>query len=228
MDGINIYVVDDEGVEAPAVVSMFQDHGFDIVDDLYDADIVCFVGGEDVNPKLYKQHIHSHTYYNASRDEYEVEIYNEAVSLGIPMVGICRGGQFLNVMSGGSMWQDVDGHSGTHIARISDTKEEIEVTSVHHQMMDPDWNSNVKILLRAGMSTRKESMSSIESSSYGYSQFPMKGVWTDTEALWYPDSRCLCFQPHPEYGHEPTMNIFFKFLDEYIIAPTLVGTSSAA
>lgn len=225
---MKILVVDDERCEAPMVEAMFKDQGFELVTDIYDADFLCFVGGEDVNPSLYGQRLHATTHYNISRDNFEEEVFNNALSLGIPMVGICRGGQFLNVKSGGKLWQNVDNHnSGQHKALVPSTNEQIMVTSVHHQMMEPDWYSNVEILLRAGESTRKEAMSELTSyMPHAYSQFPGKGSMLDVEACYYPDTRSLCFQPHPEYGHEPTMDIFFEFLKTYIIDK--IGEENAA
>lgn len=230
MKGFNVLIVDDERCEAPMVENLFVSEGFDLVKDIYDADFVVFVGGEDVNPDLYGQRPHSTTHYNMARDHFETEVYEEALSLGIPMVGICRGGQFLNVKSGGKLWQNVDNHNtGQHVAMIPSTGERLQVTSVHHQMMEPDWFSNVEILLRAGESTKKEAMSEISSyMPHAYSQFPAKGSVTDVEACWYPDTRCLCFQPHPEYGHEPTKDIFFEFVKTYIIDKIGVEQDDAA
>lgn len=219
MDGFNVLVVDDEGIEAPAVKKMFKDNGFDLTDDIYDANVVVFVGGEDVHPGLYRQKVHKLTHYNKSRDEYEKEIFNEAFSLGIPMAGICRGGQFLNVMSGGKMWQDVDNHNigGTHKVWVKDWSGDLEVNSVHHQMMEPDWYSDVHILMKAGESTVKHAMAEEGSIlSYPYSQHCSKHTMTDIEALYYPHTRSLCFQPHPEYGHVPTKEVFFYFLSKYV------------
>jgi len=54
------------------------------------------------------------------------------------MVGICRGSQFLTVMSGGRLFQDVSGHAimGTHLIKFKDGSS-LGITSTHHQMMNP-------------------------------------------------------------------------------------------
>jgi len=215
----NIYVVDDDN-EAPAVVDMFMAEGYAIVDDLYDADVVVFVGGEDINPALYSQRKHSTTHFNINRDADEISLYQEAVSLGIPMAGICRGGQLLNVLNGGKLWQDVDHHnSGYHKAyRVGDTTTPITVTSVHHQMMEPDPFSDVIILLTAGESTKLISMSELGSiANTAYARYPALEHQTDVEACFYPSTNCLCFQPHPEYNHKETKDVFFYFLNNYVL-----------
>jgi hypothetical protein len=39
--------------------------------------------------------------------------------------------------------------------------------------------------------------------------------WPDY-AIFYPQTKSLCFQPHPEWGHKGTEDYFFKLLDEYV------------
>ncbi len=66
--------------------------------------LVCFTGGSDVSPELYG-HRNLESGCNKARDEKEVLIFEMAKKHGIPMTGICRGSQFLNVMCGGTMVQ---------------------------------------------------------------------------------------------------------------------------
>jgi GMP synthase-like glutamine amidotransferase len=218
---MEVFIVDDGGREAPSVERMFKDEGFDIVDDIYDASFVVFVGGEDVHPRFYNQKIHPTTSPNEPRDIREIDIYNECFSLGIPMVGICRGGQLLNVMSGGNMYQHCDNHelSGTHkVITFGYEQNEVEVNSVHHQQMVPDWHKDFVLLMKAGNSTFRESMSSADTSfDSKYVNSPATGSFLDIEGLWYPHTRSLCFQPHPEYGHIPTKDLFFFYLNKYIL-----------
>lgn len=100
------------------VQGMFREAGWDITRDFNNADLLCFTGGEDVNPALYGEPCHPYTGFNKQRDAVEKQIFHHAIHEGIPCVGICRGGQFLNVMHGGKLWQHVHGHGlhGTHRA----------------------------------------------------------------------------------------------------------------
>ena len=117
--------------------TMFNNLGFTVVDSIYAAQVLCFTGGADVSPSLYGEDKHPRTSVNAIRDEEEVAIYKFALNRRIPMVGICRGAQFLHIMNGGSLYQDVDNHAiyGTHEAIDILTQEVVDVTSTHHQMM---------------------------------------------------------------------------------------------
>lgn len=170
-------------------------------------DLVLFTGGEDVSPHLYGEpNVASGC--SKSRDDFEIEIFNHFK--GTPMAGICRGGQFLNVMCGGKMYQDVNNHGigGTHKAVLVETGEVFDVTSTHHQMMRPAPHG--KVLVTACLSTVRK-----------YGAFDDQGKpcivvkggdeHEDVEAVQYDN--ILCFQPHPEYNNSGTTRpLFFKLL----------------
>ena len=68
-----------------------------------------FTGGHDVNPKLYGQEKAEHCGETCDiRDRMEAYIFREAIlNQNKPALGICRGIQFLNVLLGGSLYQDI-------------------------------------------------------------------------------------------------------------------------
>lgn len=109
---------------------------FEMVDDIKDAQVVIFTGGEDVDPKLYGAKKHPSTFCNPERDKYETEMF-KMVRKDQLCVGICRGSQFLCVMNGGKLVQDIPGHGiwGTH--EITDGNMMYDITSTHHQMQYP-------------------------------------------------------------------------------------------
>lgn len=110
-----------------------------LVDNLEDADIVIFTGGEDVDPSLYDCEKHYSTMSNIKRDLEEKEIF-EKIHPDQFCIGICRGSQFLCVMNGGLLIQNVNRHAmfGTHqiICRRDDSVR-YDITSTHHQMQYP-------------------------------------------------------------------------------------------
>lgn len=65
-----------------------QNH--ELTDNLEEADIVMFTGGEDVDPSLYGSKRHPTTYSNIHRDLEEKEIF-ERVKPHQLCIGICRG-----------------------------------------------------------------------------------------------------------------------------------------
>lgn len=64
--------------------------GISLVDNVEDADVVLFTGGEDVSPAVYGCKKHHSTYCNPKRDKVEKEIFNKIKENQIAL-GICRG-----------------------------------------------------------------------------------------------------------------------------------------
>lgn len=183
---------------------MFKKRDFETVDDPKDADIICFTGGADVSPHLYGEDIIPGTYCDPDRDEQEEELY-DMFKANKFMVGICRGGQFLNVMNGGRMYQDVDNHTRNHFVYAPDGNKLCEVTSTHHQMMIPHHSGKVMVYGRES-TTRVRQRGTFVGSPFT----------DDIEVVHYPTAKenkgALCFQPHPEYGHKDTEELFFLCL----------------
>lgn len=66
------------------------------------------IGGEDVNPQSYGEKVDPQTNtLMPQRDDFEIELIRECGQRRIPLLGICRGLQILNVVHGGSLYQDL-------------------------------------------------------------------------------------------------------------------------
>ena len=93
---------------------------FDVVEhptELGTDDILLLHGGADISPSLYNHPVHEYTGAGdqpSRRDRTEWALVEQAVKLGVPIIGICRGMQLLCAFAGGSLIQDVDNHSGNH------------------------------------------------------------------------------------------------------------------
>lgn len=197
---------------------MFLKRGWESVTNVRQADLVQFTGGEDVSPQMYKQAKHPTTRNNPQRDKNEVFTFELACISEKPIAGICRGGQFLNVMCGGSMWQDVDNHCGGHIVTDVKTGKEFYATSTHHQMMKPNLKT-AQIVAFAEKSTVKERCDKngkiyrLSQNSRNSSSMNDK----DMEVLFYPTYKVLCFQPHPEFPYQEKLaDWYFEYLDRYL------------
>ncbi len=85
-------------------------------------DGILFTGGGDVHPKHYGEEINGTDPASVEeiRDSTERVIFNRVREKGVPVFGICRGIQSLNVFAGGTLIQDISLHSmkanGTHPA----------------------------------------------------------------------------------------------------------------
>ena len=107
-------------------------------------------GGPDVEPVRYGAEPDPRTGRPArARDAWELALIDAALAAGIPLLGICRGMQLLNVALGGTLVQHIDGHAevvgvfghhpvkpvpGTLYADV--VPEETSVPTYHHQATD--------------------------------------------------------------------------------------------
>jgi gamma-glutamyl-gamma-aminobutyrate hydrolase PuuD len=212
----NVYIVNPN----PEYVAMWKMLGYNTCNTVSKADIVQFTGGEDVSPDLYDQHKHPSTRNNTSRDDKEIEIFEEALHLNKFMVGICRGAQFLHVMSGYPLFQDVEDHIGEH--GVYDEIHDIycTVTSTHHQqmLMPYPYGNDVFVLLSSEMSKKaKHYMSSLNKPTkeldLNFGGVSSCVLMKDVEAVYHRSTRAMCFQPHPEFtGAKSTFEVFSRLL----------------
>ncbi|CAB4871302.1 unannotated protein [freshwater metagenome] len=132
----------------------------ELIDRHLDAvDAIVLAGGSDVDPSLYGAELHPHGEdTDRPRDDYEIPLALRAVERGIPLLGICRGMQILNVALGGTLHQDllVGDRTGFHRPLIGDLENSLHdvqpvsgtlterimspgasaVASHHHQAVD--------------------------------------------------------------------------------------------
>lgn len=171
------------------ITRMFKEEGYEIVSRPWDSDFVCLCGGADVSPELYVKE-NTDSGCNFVKDVVSFGLLAICEKLGIPVIGICRGGQVLNVYNGGEMIQHVDGHaiSGTHNLIVNDV--DYQVTSTHHQVMIPP-----------------DFALAVHRADDG-----------NTEIVEHSNGD-ISFQPHPEYTHKGSecRKLFFSFVDEFFV-----------
>lgn len=166
--------------------------GFTLVEDETEADVLLFTGGVDVNPELYGENIGAYTQRPYSqRDNYEKEMYDYAVSNNKPMIGVCRGNQFLCVMNGGKLVQDST-HPYMHKMITSDGREIITNSMHHQQALLTNVDPNNYILL--GWAERI-SRHHLNGDNVDY-RFPTD--YKEPEVIFWPKTKSIGFQMHPE------------------------------
>ena len=81
------------------------------------ADGIILTGGEDINPLEYNDTINIKVCgpINYSRDTLERKLFDYAFDNKIPLVGVCRGMQMMNVASGGTLYGDIPTEIGTKV-----------------------------------------------------------------------------------------------------------------
>jgi putative glutamine amidotransferase len=74
---------------------------------LDDIDGVLIGGGDDISVELYDRELRLDTRVDPERDALELRVLQVAAERGLPVLGICRGAQMLNVFRGGSLHVDI-------------------------------------------------------------------------------------------------------------------------
>lgn len=64
-------------------------------------------GGSDIGPELYGMKPLTSRQYDLERDRLELKLIERALLSDIPVLGICRGAQLLNVVLGGTLFADI-------------------------------------------------------------------------------------------------------------------------
>ena len=77
------------------------------------ADGVLFTGGVDISPEIYGAENRHSVNVDPGLDNMELEIFAEFYKRKKPILGICRGIQFINVALGGDLIQDIHGETGS-------------------------------------------------------------------------------------------------------------------
>ncbi|HTK44326.1 MAG TPA: gamma-glutamyl-gamma-aminobutyrate hydrolase family protein [Patescibacteria group bacterium] len=83
-----------------------------LADVLAGMDGLLLTGGGDIDPARYSRPNEGSRDIDQARDALEARAWEAASERGVPVLGICRGLQAINVFAGGSLLQDVDGHEG--------------------------------------------------------------------------------------------------------------------
>lgn len=179
---------------------------FQMVDDYLERiDGLLLSGGVDTDPLIWKEEpVPGMGRIDPDRDRFEISLIKKALERELPILGICRGCQILNVAVGGTLIQDLEKQQEkvfkhyqdaprwypTHTVIIEEGtklyqlfgRKEIRVNSVHHQAIK-DVGPGFTVSARA----KDGVVEAIEKEGKGF----VLGVQWHPEAMWEKDSRFL-------------------------------------
>ena len=179
---------------------------------LENADALILSGGSDVSPKFYNcanENLVRTT--DVARDEFEKKILEIALNKKIPVLGVCRGLQFVNVMLGGTLYEDIqtynfDNHTNcNHNILIQDNTIISEITKLKFGNVNSSHHQSVKEIGNGLIVSSKSEDGVVESLE-----------WKDKS----DKSFLLLVQWHPERLEKEnpfSKNIKEKFINEIII-----------
>ena len=97
---------------------------------LQQVDGVLIPGGEDADPKYFNEEVHpTCTVVDPMIDEMDLHVINACLKNNVPLLGICRGHQMINIALGGSLYQDIPSQ---YPNAISHSQEFAEIHPPHH------------------------------------------------------------------------------------------------
>jgi putative glutamine amidotransferase len=134
-------------------------HRFGNAEEIKRCDGLFMTGGEDVHPRFYNKNEYVEQYgltdFDEKRDEFEIELLKQWQESKIPLLGVCRGLQLVNVFLGGTLIPDLPSFGKFNHSRKQkdpryhpvevDPNSQLysivkatsgEVTSIHHQSID--------------------------------------------------------------------------------------------
>lgn len=171
------------------------------IQSINEVNLVVFTGGSDVSPYLYGENKYKECYCDPERDLIEIDLFKKAKGI-IPMFGICRGAQFLCVMTGGKLIQHVSGHHWFHAIQLIDGRK-FGTHGSHHQMMIPDQKS---IVLGWADPPRSQYYFDGNGEQHNYNK--------EVEVVEFPSIKAFGVQYHPEVMDEDTE--CFKYSQELV------------
>ena len=141
-----------EGILAAGGVPIFLPVGLAPKDIVNELDGILMSGGSDISPELFGAAREPELGpVEPIRDEFELELLEVACEAEMPIAGICRGLQILNVHAGGSLFQDIPPHAvrdkppTTRVHKVDIQSGSVleglygsstQVNSLHHQSID--------------------------------------------------------------------------------------------
>ena len=169
-------------------------------------------GGADIDPALYgeeKMDVCGNTF--RFEDEYDMELIKEAVKQNKPVLAICRGMQIMNVLYGGTLYQDIPSQYETQ----QNHSMPADGTITYHPVILEADSHLAEILGRTEVTANTSHHQAVKDLAQG---FKIVGRAPDgiAEAMENEDGSIICMQWHPERMQDMEMyrNLFTYFVNK--------------
>ncbi len=186
------------------------------------ADAFLLWGGTDIHPSYYNQNPNKFSGAPPSpsnRDQWEWKAMQYCKAKGIPIIGVCRGAQFLCAFAGGKLIQHCDGHNNGHHMVLDVYGHYYMASSSHHQMLDVQgtqhelvaWSAPAKSSFYYG-----ETNETPKHIADGLSA----GTFREPEVVFFNSINALAIQGHPEWmpAHDVFVDKTINYVSEYLFS----------
>jgi microsomal dipeptidase-like Zn-dependent dipeptidase/gamma-glutamyl-gamma-aminobutyrate hydrolase PuuD len=176
-------------------------------------------GGGDIYSPLFGEELHpAVTDYNLERDKYDLALIHLATERQMPVLGICRGHQALNVAFGGTLIQDIP--SQIPGSEIVHSQVEARDVATHSVRINPE-SMLYRIVKQTGLPVNSFHHQAVKTVAPGFNAvaFSEDGL---VEAIESEEGKTILgVQWHPETmaaaGNAVMMDTFKYFVDEAIL-----------
>ena len=171
-------------------------------------------GGYDVHPQYFGEEIlRSNVKITPDRDRFELALVRKARDKGIPILGICRGHQLINVAFGGTLYQDIS------LRKEFTLEHKIKQSSrfkKRHQVIIKEGSKLFSILRKKEIEVNTSHHQLIKKIAPGFAASALSKEDGVIEALESPeDNYLLSVQWHPEVSYnEKNSKLLFASLIE--------------
>lgn len=168
---------------------------------LKELDGLILQGGEDVAPETYSETPIGPWPGDRIRDTFEWEILIQAMYLELPIFGICRGCQMLNVYFGGSLYQDIP----TQLPNAAVHKDKIAYDLFRHpiafapgKLLDRIYSETS---VRMVNSIHHQGIKDLASPLEVLAHHPEDGLVEAVQHTGYAEGKIMGIQWHPEFNY---------------------------
>lgn len=196
---------------APIILPLSNDH--EVIDRMSEQlDGLMLSGGNDIHPNTYGEEPYDDLFdLSILRDRVEGRLLDNAIKRNIPVIGICRGMQFINIHNGGTLYQDIVKDLPHALDHELSTKAKTEEHRAHHVHIEKD-SKLYSLVGKDILDTNTHHHQAIKKLGDGL-KIAAKSPDGIVEAIETDDDRFIIgVQGHPESLHqiEPTWEKLFK------------------
>lgn len=176
-------------------------------------DGIIFTGGGDISPLYYGENpIKELGEVDERRDSYEMALFMEAYPTNMPILGICRGCQLINVALGGTLYQDINSQiegSYGHMSKNSATDQVYHMIRIEKESKLYDIFGNDTIAVNSyHHQSVKDLGDGLKATAYSYD-----GIIEAFESI--KKDYIIGVQWHPE-AMVPKRALFTKLFEDFI------------
>jgi putative glutamine amidotransferase len=193
----------------------------DAIDPALDAvDAIVLAPGRDIDPARYGQEPHALlAATEPQRDAFELALVVAALDRGLPVLGMCRGVQVLNVALGGTLVQDVSLVAAGHPSDPGWVRwKEVEAASVAGLAVPPHPRHEISIVASSLLADALGT-TSIEVSSFHHQAIDQVGAGLDVVATSVPDG----LPEAVEMPGRPVLAVQWELQEDWRVDPRFTG-----